>query len=160
MPLKAGADHFISKPWNLRDLLSRIQLLLDRKVSTQSLNTLSKKMQALRVEQSRTSSCTNLDEILKIILRELKNVLNYTSASIFLIENNVLHLVADKKGTEGKSQIFTFEDLHNLEHVKYVIDSKETLIINDTFTMLDGCIFLTVTIYPPGWVRHLSLKAG
>lgn len=130
--LQAGADDFINKPWDLKDLYARIQLVLNRKDSNQSIDLLSKNIHALRVSGQALLGFHPLDELLNIILGELKKVLNYTSASIFLLDHDILRVVA-QSGFRSESQKFAYEDLQRLEHVQEVIHGGNALIINDTF---------------------------
>jgi GAF domain-containing protein len=129
---REGADDYIRKPWELPDLISRIQLVLDRTGSHQSLSYLNTKISALRISNRALLSTEPLEELLQIILGELKKVINYTSASIFLIERSLLQVEASS-GFRSPSQIFAYQELSKLEHVQDVIRTKKAIIINNTF---------------------------
>ncbi|MCP5097124.1 MAG: GAF domain-containing protein [Chloroflexi bacterium] len=82
------------------------------------------------VGQALTSSL-DLQNVLELILVELAKVVFYDSASIMLLEGNILNSVIHRSIHQSKKRVKSF-DINEFEHLKEVIQTKSPLIIPNT----------------------------
>ncbi len=95
--LKAGAYRYLAKPFNREELAILIQSIGEMRQTRRELERTSREKawleSLLEVSQSVNSSLA-LDEVLQLILDELKRVVIYDSASIQLMTNEGLEIIA------------------------------------------------------------------
>jgi signal transduction histidine kinase/CheY-like chemotaxis protein len=84
----------------------------------------------LNVTQTMISKL-DLDELLPHILEQLANLVRYTSASIMLVEDDNLRVVARKSALGTNNAPFVIQR-RSLAHIQYVVEHGQPLIIADT----------------------------
>ncbi len=102
---------------------------MKRQIETTTAN--NEILAAIRISGQALLGTQELPEILQLILEQLSRVVDFDSASIMLVRDNKLEIVA-QSGFRFQSQHFSYEQLKKLQHVQKVIKSKNPEIISDT----------------------------
>ena len=83
-------------------------------------------------EVARTlSSSLDREQLLQLILEQLARVVEYDSASIMLIDNDALEIVAHR-GFRVEAQIYMPLKIDSVRHIFSVIESRAPIVISDT----------------------------
>ena len=127
----AGANDYITKPFDIRELLARMQSLLQQQSIRRSLTRANKNFTALQNSGKALLRKLELHEVLQMILEQLSQVVEYDSASIMLVNGDHLEIVA-YKGFRSDSQIFSYDRLEKLQHVQKILKGGIPEIIPDT----------------------------
>ena len=129
----AGAHDYITKPFDMRELLTRIRSLLQQQEIRRSLIDANKNLAALHKGSDALLSKWKLSDVLETILEQLSQVVEFESASIMLAGDDRLEIVASK-GFRSQSQLFSYDQLGKLQHVQAVLKESIPIIIPDTAT--------------------------
>ncbi|MGD8752374.1 MAG: histidine kinase [Anaerolineales bacterium] len=106
--------------------ISQINISLEQRIRerTQDLNTL------LQVSQN-IASTLNLEDLLELILVQLKSVIEFASAVIYLLEGENTLLLLKYKGRIEQDKLPTYWKMEGALHYQQVIDERQSVIIPD-----------------------------
>lgn len=79
------------------------------------------------------SSSLEREQVLRIILEQLARVVEYDGASVMLVSNNALEIVAYRRSTPGPIHIEPLQ-INTLPHVQELFNHRTPVIIPDTLT--------------------------
>ncbi len=112
--LEAGANDYLSKPFDKRELLTRVQTLLTLKQAVQDAITNAQRFESerekrklsetLRIVTNTLSSTLNLSEVLNRLLENLAQIVPYDCATVMLRQGEYFQVVA-AKGHEDMERV-------------------------------------------------------
>ncbi|HIQ01466.1 MAG TPA: response regulator [Anaerolineales bacterium] len=96
MGLEMGADDYLTKPFDPRELLARIQVILRMRHTEQALRQRNRELAALNDISRTVTSSLDLDEVLVAAMNGIREILQVEAGSLVLIDEETGDLVFHK----------------------------------------------------------------
>lgn len=96
MGLGMGADDYVTKPFDPRELLARVQVIMRMRRTEQALRQRNRELAALNEISRTVASSLDLDEVLVATMRGIREILQVEAGSLILVDEETGELVFHK----------------------------------------------------------------
>jgi two-component system NtrC family sensor kinase len=152
--LEMGADDYLTKPFDPRELLARVEVIMRMRRTEQALRQRNRELAALN-EISRTVTLSlDLDEVLAATMQGIREILRVEAGSLTLVEEETGELVFHKTLSPEQGWITgrTFQPGEGI--VGHVVETGQPQLINDVTA---DRFFLPRVDASPGLTTHAVL---
>lgn len=131
MGLGMGADDYVTKPFDPRELLARVQVIMRMRRTEQALRQRNRELAALNEISRTVTSSLDLDEVLVATMRGIREILQVEAGSLILVDEETGELVFHKTLSPEHGWITGRTLLPGQGVVGHVVATGQPRLVND-----------------------------